>query len=100
MNDLEPLICRVCQRGTLVNKKVYRMSTPVVAIGFIFLIPSVLGILFSAIMFLGIFGGRGEGGTGEVAMIQSGGALVLGIGAFVGGLIGWLLVMKKRVLQC
>ncbi|MGH9583086.1 MAG: hypothetical protein ACRD4O_09150 [Bryobacteraceae bacterium] len=27
-------------------------------------------------------------------------AIVLGIGSFVGGLLGWLLVMRKRVLQC
>lgn len=30
----------------------------------------------------------------------SGFAVVLGIGSFVSGLLGWLLVMKKRVLQC
>lgn len=27
-------------------------------------------------------------------------AIVVGVTSFVGGLLGWLLVMKKRVLQC
>jgi hypothetical protein len=44
------LICKVCDRGTLLHKKVFRMSGPVVAIGFILLIPSVIG------MGIGLFG--------------------------------------------
>lgn len=43
----EKIICKVCDRGELVHKFKYRMSTPVVAIGYILLIPSVLGIAFS-----------------------------------------------------
>ncbi|MHB8539528.1 MAG: hypothetical protein ACYDCD_01095 [Candidatus Acidiferrales bacterium] len=33
-------------------------------------------------------------------LIGSGFAIVLGIASFVSGLLGWLLVMKKLVLQC
>jgi hypothetical protein len=37
----------------------------------------------------------------NVARVLGGGfAVVLGISSFVGGLLGWLLVMRKRVLQC
>ena len=37
------LICKVCDSGTLTLKTVFRMSGPAVAIGFILLIPSILG---------------------------------------------------------
>jgi hypothetical protein len=195
------LTCKVCDSGTLVSKKVFRMSGPVVAIGFIFLIPSVLGMLFSALLFFGFIalpagGGlgtsdnvarrpfqsdfdasfrkscaasvkqknqevgyyasqqlieqycecalsafkdtgstesayqtcfqRAQDGTLEqpsqdvdalysnntshqsrdreatnlVSILGGGFAVVLGISSFVGGLLGWLLVMRKRVLQC
>ena len=209
------LTCKVCDSGQLDPRSVFRMSSPVVAIGFILLIPSVVGILYSAFLFLGIntaflgvnahlLGGshsrstvsshlfqssydanfrrscagavrqkyaeagayvteqrieqycecalstvkqtgseveaaqtclqRAQDGTLDrlgrgvdmfyasdspietssveasptavagantpVAFLRSGFAVALGIGSFVGGLLGWLLVMKKRVLQC
>jgi hypothetical protein len=48
------LLCKVCDRGSLSPKKVFRMSGPVVAIGFIILIPSILGIVFGGIMLIGV----------------------------------------------
>jgi hypothetical protein len=39
-------------------------------------------------------------GTDLFRVVSSGFAISLGIASFVGGLLGWLLVMKKRVLQC
>jgi hypothetical protein len=48
------LTCKICDRGTLSLKTVFRMSGPAVAIGFILLIPSILGMIFSALMFLGV----------------------------------------------
>jgi len=51
--DAVLLRCKVCDQGTLEHKRVYRMSGPVVFIGYILLIPSILGILFSALMFVG-----------------------------------------------
>ena len=194
------LTCKVCDRGTLSSKTVFRMGGPVVAIGFILLIPSILGMLFSAFMFLGVNARSGgesgtnasessrpsqsasdasfrqncakstrrtslaTGGSGSMAWIEpycecalatfretgsevisaqictqraregtldspsvemdalytddtphtgqassgtnpvrvfgSLSAVTLGIIFFVGGLLGWLLVMRKRVLQC
>lgn len=38
--------------------------------------------------------------TKWLRMFGGGFAIGLGISSFVGGLLGWLLVMKKRVLQC
>ena len=44
--------CKICDSGTLRLKKVHRLSGPAVAIGFILLIPSVLGMLSCAVMLL------------------------------------------------
>ena len=52
--------CRVCERGALVPKNIYRMSGPVVAIGFILLIPSILGKIASALMFFGVIAYKGD----------------------------------------
>jgi hypothetical protein len=185
--------CKVCDRGTLVKKKLFRMSGPVVAIGFILLIPSILGMTVSASMFLenaksvadkqaqsntlaqpvppaepfddvylrGCANGLAHGETPPSPMpvaeaerlcectlsemkahndvseeqeeqydrllattpltvpaaqqdspnpsnplsdlvhgVTGGLEIVMGIASFVGGLFGWLLIMKKRVLQC
>lgn len=194
------LICKICDRGTLTSKKVFRMSGPVVTIGFILLVPSVLGMLFSGLVFLGVNARTGDesvtntressrpfqsdfdanfrrscaksvkqknqevgyyasqqlieqycecalstfketgsettasqtclqqakdgtleqagqdvdalyssdrvtrspdgAGTNLFRVIGSGFAVAIGIASFVGGLLGWLLVMRKRVLQC
>jgi hypothetical protein len=191
-------ICKVCERGALAKRKIYRMSGPVVVIGFILLIPSITGIAISALIFsgaisygihnvqdsdmqfrynciatdqanAGIYAPNGEGfGTPtrtlipfcecELSAVKSGKtlsdakqtcihemqdnalpaldqntqelidenlfakgylsqpeseqpsifvriigssfAVFLAIASFVGGLLGWLLIMKKRVLQC
>lgn len=47
------LTCKICDSGTLRSKTVFRMSGPVVAIGFILLVPSILGVAFSALTLLG-----------------------------------------------
>lgn len=89
----EPYIrCKVCEQGVLTSKRVFRMSTPVVVIGYIFLIPSFLGIAL-ALIFVSSSATSRSGLTGAFAIL-------FGIGCFVGGLFGWLLVMKKRVLRC
>ena len=181
------LTCKICDRGTLSLKTVFRMSGPAVAIGFILLIPSILGMIFSAVLFVGVISatspnqpyqstkdakfregckegfdevrsqfpgvtapqycecmlstykvtGSVEGASQSCAnqglngtldtpshdvdafyssntshqspdsagsnlfRVAGGGfAIALGIASFVGGLLGWLLVMRKRVLQC
>ncbi len=136
------------------------MSTPVVVIGFIFLIPSVLGMIASALILFGVVSSAGTDanrtrdevaarmrsndvpepiisavlanpnldadslmdqvsmaqlswikdsqeklrgsteGSGLAVLFGGGFAIALGVASFVGGIIGWLLVMKKRVLQC
>ena len=36
----------------------------------------------------------------DASGLAAGIVIAIGIACFVGGLLGWLLVMKKRVLQC
>jgi hypothetical protein len=95
-----PVACKVCERGELLPKKIFRMSVPVVVIGFIFLIPSILGMSVGALLLIAIAASRPlgivVGAPGFIATL----AIIIGVPSFVGGLLGWLLVMKKRVLQC
>ena len=153
------VLCPTCKAGALHRRKKYRMSGPVVTIGYILLIPSVLGVLIS-LLFLFAFGSAtsvtidsmkddtradlveagvpdpiiqdvlgfvpvddndladlsGEQRSAvEVAQLALGASLVgagiggafgggasicFGVSFFIGGLLGWLLIMKKKVLQC
>src|SRR5439155_18948024 len=146
-----------CDAGTLIRRTKYRMSGVVVMIGYILLIPSLLGVAVSILLFFGstsatkttvenIRAGarsnlrgavvpetvvekvvqaqqiseqellaltefqretvrqeqaRMTGGTigaGIGGAMGGGISLCSGISCFVGGLLGWLLVMKKKVL--
>lgn len=55
------LSCRVCESGTLSSRKIFRLSGPAVAIGFILLIPSIAGIILSTLMLLGVIAATGAG---------------------------------------
>jgi hypothetical protein len=92
--------CKVCERGVLVPKKVFRMSGPVVIIGFIFLIPSILGMSASALVLVTAVLSKPLGISINAPAFIATIAVAIGISSFIGGLLGWLLVMKKRVLQC
>lgn len=154
------ILCKVCDAGTLHKKKVYRMSGPVALIGWIFLIPSFIGMFLGVLTLgscakatsdvasgkltheirldlekagvpsditskvmdikpvapdevsglsttqktavtnaqarmAGVMIGTGVGATGGA--IVGGGVVFF---SFVGGLLGWILTMKKRVLKC
>jgi hypothetical protein len=132
------------------------MSGPVVVIGFILLIPSVLGVLFGILTLVGVgmnipsmnpetrtrleaqqvpepvitqvaankpideaqlaaltpqqqtavrnaqsLVSAGKAKVGPGAFVVAGGlCLFVIVMSFIGGLLGWLLIMRKRVLQC
>ena len=148
----------------MMRKRVYRMSGPAVVIGYILLIPSILGMLFGGLTFLmATIGGAAatdnkvpsadlasirsnlstqnvpddiiadicaekhvseirlatldstqrlavrtaelristaKGAPALAACCGGGFSVMIMIGSFVGGLLGWLLVMRKTVLQC
>ena len=107
-------VCQTCRQGYLVRRRVHRMSGPAVVIGYILLIPSMLGILTSiAFWVFSTFGAAGAASTstaGDPAAAAAGAGccFLLGSGTticaavifLVSGLVGWLLIMKKDVLQC
>jgi hypothetical protein len=158
--DKQPnLRCKTCDVGSLKLEKKYRMSTPVVTIGYILLVPSILGIIFSFVIVFAT-GHVGsmidstvretaasdlrqagvpepvvqkvttsqelteeenaaltltekdavekaessvtavQAGTGAGTVIAGGVGIFFAMAFFVSGLLGWLLVMKKRVLCC
>lgn len=161
-NTYSAIVCKVCnQVGSVRKTKVRRMSGPVVAIGYIFLIPSLLGMFFGMILFCGsgkvagdhvdnhaqeytanlaqlgltaaqveevsalktptrealegqgltpeqaqdvlhlhTMKSAGDVGTGVGAALGIGASLFIIVSSFVGGLLGWLLIMKKSVLLC
>lgn len=135
------------------------MSGPVVIIGYIFLIPSILGMLFGILMVFAtgsaasetssglknevreqmvssgipeqiaekvisreplteeenalltqeqsrvladarLSYSAGQVGAGAGTAIAGGFSIFVIVSSFIGGLLGWLLVMKKKVLQC
>ena len=85
--------------------KIGRFSGLVRVIGYIFVIPSVLGIVISIITMFGVIG-TGAGVAEADAVTVGAGAMavgtciIFGIISLVGGLIGWILIMKKKVFKC
>lgn len=150
--------CQACGSYPLYRRRVYRMSGPVVVIGYILLIPSILGILLNGLLLLSPVLGSGPAGVANLVYIEQlqqagvdqdiidkvinnqrltqqekysltpqqndavrsvelsqagtsagtccafglvGGTALIGmVLCFVSGLLGWLLVMKKKILQC
>ena len=98
--------CKICDRGTLMRRKIRRLSGPAVAIGYILLIPSILGMAACAILLIvsllaGVAGAaHGSAFATAFAGIGAIAFVYIGILSFVFGLVGWLLIMKKHILQC
>jgi len=83
------------------------MSGIVVFIGYILIIPSVMGICLGGMAMLGLGGAAATSpeSSDQVAsalgIIIANATLLVFMGAsLLFGLLGWLLVMKKSVLQC
>jgi len=96
--------CKVCDRGTLARKKQHRLAGPAVLIGYFLLVPSVIGMCLAlmAEMFL-LFAStntQSREGAGIIALLGTGFTGFAFVVSLIGGLLGWLLVMKKHVLQC
>jgi hypothetical protein len=93
---MDAVRCKTCDTGVLMLVRKYRMSGIVVAIGYILLIPSVLGVLSCAFALFTMPKMKAPGAESWAEGMM----VMLGFFWFVGGLLGWLLVMKKSVLQC
>lgn len=57
--------CKTCDQGVLTKQRVYRMSGPVVTIGYILLVPSVVGIIGCAAAWVLMMVGTGASMTSE-----------------------------------
>ncbi len=93
--------CKMCNHGTIERTKVYRMGNVVVAIGYLLLVLSVVGLLMASGAFLNsprpedfVFLGDLRAGLARDAQG------CLGFSSLVVALFGWLLVRKKKVLKC
>jgi hypothetical protein len=146
----------------MTKKRVFRLSGPAVVIGFVLLVPSILGICFGGLTMLftvigsatapstidtqlqqvktrlislkvpddivaDVVAGKhieetrltplnysqqsavresesrisaAKAAPGVAACCGGGFSVIIIIGSFVGGLLGWLLIMRKTVLQC
>lgn len=91
------IMCKICDAGELAKRSVYRFSGIVVFIGWIILAPSLLS---AALGFVMIFSGA------DPSLDPSAASVGVGIGVFwifasvCSGLFGWILTMRKSVLQC
>ena len=88
------IICKVCGRGELKRKKIFRFNLPVVLIGFFVLIPGLIGMWVGLSMFTSM--------PADPAMLVS--TMLLGFVitcvSFIGSLLGWFLTMRRAVLRC
>lgn len=100
------LDCSACKsEGTMGATKVRRFGPVVVLIGYLIVIPSLLGVAAGAIMFFQSMGSS-MANAGAHAGADLGAAMGVGMGfviaavSLVAGLIGWLLIGKKKVYKC
>ena len=103
------LDCSACkQEKSMTPTKVSKMSPIVVFIGWIIALPSIFGVMFS--IFMGIITitaanqaalevGQNDGLYAATGL-GVGFAVFIGIFSLVGGLLGYLLIMKKKVYKC
>jgi hypothetical protein len=95
----------------MAHKRVHRLSGPAVAIGYILLIPSLCGMAFAVLLWVlstaGLVSNENLATNSEelaaTGWLVGCGSVVFGslfVASLVGGLVGWLLVMRKSVLKC
>ncbi|MCX5782594.1 MAG: zinc ribbon domain-containing protein [Elusimicrobia bacterium] len=98
--------CQACkQEKVMLPTKISRMSPVVVAIGWILTVPSILGIFFAILVFIStmqvsVASGTASTGTNVATGIGVIVAVVIGIISLVIGLLGYILIMKKKVYKC
>lgn len=87
----------------MIPTKVNKFGGMVKFIGWLIVIPSMLGVVISLILVLMVPGASG-GDSSESGQVAQGAVEVLffflGGASLVGGLIGWILISKKKVFKC
>lgn len=104
--------CIGCKmRRSMFPTKVPRFSGIVRFIGYVIAIPSLLGVALAVIMLIGsttatmdvmqeVSTDAERTGAAIGSAVSYGASIFVGISSLVGGLIGWLLIMKKKVFKC
>lgn len=112
MSSIIKINCKACnEEKSMSPSKVSKMSPTVVVIGWLLAIPSIIGVLFSTMLFFASISAGGEVSSQAASDAERTGAAIgtgLGIGfsifmgifSLIGGLIGYLLIMKKKVFKC
>ena len=94
--------CKVCNsQKTMVPQEVYRFSPVVVVIGYCFAIPSIIGTIIAFILtaFLTITA-MASGSAGNVFASSAIGLIIFIIPALCAGIVGYILIGKKKILKC
>lgn len=109
---MKRLNCNACGgHQTMGPAKVSKMSGVVQVIGWLFVAPSALGVALAALMMLASVMATGEvaadavteaerAGAGLGLMAAGGMSACVGVSSLISGLIGYLLIMKKKVWKC
>ena len=112
MTNVVKLDCNACkQKKTMVATKVSKMSPIVVFIGWILALPSMFGVLVAVIMFFASMSAGSVASAQVASQAEAAGAAIgagfcigmsvlVGILSLVVGLLGYLLIMKKKVYKC
>ncbi len=100
------LDCSVCKTERVMQPTtVSKMSNPVRAIGIILLIPSFIGMLFGLLMMFvsltpSAVAADDKARHGFGVLMVGFSAIIIVLPSFVLGLLGWLLLMKKKIYKC
>ena len=104
--------CSTCNSPrTMKSTKVSRFHGMVIFIGYLITIPSVFGLLFAVLMFFSTGNAANEvieaagsdaerAGATIGAGIGFGFSMFVGVSSLIGGLVGWLIIAKKKVFKC
>ena len=93
-------VCKTCDTGTMVQRQAYRLGGVVAAMGYVLLIPAVLGVTLGIYMFVDTNTGAPRSGDVNVAALGAGCAGIIILGSVVGGLLGFVLIRKKTIQKC
>ena len=106
------LDCSACKsKASMKATEIPRFNTILRVIGFIIVIPSILGIIIAFLLFFSSISATFKvmsltqsdtvtAGTAIGTSIGVGFSIFIGCSSLVGGIIGWLMLMKKKVYKC
>ena len=106
------LDCNACKsQASMVATKVARFGGVIQAIGVILLVPSFLGFALAALSFISTMMASAnvmptahseaeQAGAAIGFVIGFGFSVFIGVISLVGGLLGWLLLLRRKVYKC